>query len=160
MRKTFANSKLKVEKCLKSIERSIWTVKGQDNFWNRLLFQLVTGAFYIEKLNKWWRYRNLQEQVRKSCYRLILNFSHALKQKAHKKSMSKIHNTKNFTALNQSQQSSTLYDQSIRRCEIFDVIHYGPTLPSYLQLTLAQQYCVHLYYWPHSTKTFEMLCGY
>ena len=132
-KKNFWISRLKVEKCLKSLEQ--WKFRTISDYFFNLLLEVST----LKNWNKWWRYRNLQEQVRESCYRLILNFSHALKQKAHKKSMSKIYNTKNFTELNQSRQSSTLYDQSSWRCEILGVIHYGPTLSSCLHLTLAQE---------------------
>ena len=30
---------------LRSQEKFIWTVKGQNNFWNRMLFQLISGGF-------------------------------------------------------------------------------------------------------------------
>ena len=32
-------------KILKSPEQFIQKVKGQNNFWNRMLFQLITGGF-------------------------------------------------------------------------------------------------------------------
>ena len=33
---------------MRSLEQFIQTVKGQNTFWNRILFGLITGDFYIQ----------------------------------------------------------------------------------------------------------------
>ena len=57
---------------MRSLEQFIQTVKGQNNFDNRMLFKLVPGGFsYLTNQNSYWKklfgFRNMQETFEKVC---------------------------------------------------------------------------------------------
>ena len=63
---------------LRSLEQFIWTVKSQNNFWERMLFKIVPGQEvyrmqhtkknYDSKWKKILGYRNLHEKLEKQCW--------------------------------------------------------------------------------------------
>ena len=67
-------------KILESLEQFIQTLKGKNNFWNRILFELVPGGFtdLVDHDSNWKKilgFRNLQENLKKvSVYLLSLVF--------------------------------------------------------------------------------------
>ena len=80
---------------LRSLEQFIQTLKGRKFFVYRMLFQLVPGGFsdtynkieHLEfKLEKNWRFRNMQEKLEKSTIhsspRYILQKNHAYNTRA------------------------------------------------------------------------------
>ena len=66
--KTFEAEGRELAKFLRSLEQSILAVKCQNNFGNRMLFELVPGGFpclinYNSSWKKLFGFRNMQEKL-------------------------------------------------------------------------------------------------